>query len=299
MPDHFAHILVATDFSDNATLAAQRGMQLAAQHAATLRVVHVTERGLIDEMTRWLGEQARWHEALNAQTQQSLHILATHLQTAHHHPAVQVQLVHREGHVVQAVLDAAKDCQADLLVLGQHGQGSVRDMVMGTTTERVLNRAALPVLVVRAAASPAYQRVLVALDLSDNAPAALALARRLAPQAHLVLMHGFSVPFGEKLRFAGVDADTVSHYRNSTRQQAIHHMDALIQHMGLPAHNVTTVLREGDAARLVTDTASHHGCDLIVISKKRRTAPDELLLGSVARHTLAEATMDVLIQNTP
>jgi universal stress protein E len=295
MPAPLTHILVATDFSDNAALAASRAALLASDHNARLHLLHVTERGLMKQLTQWLGEQEPWHERINQQTQHSLDLLAEQLRNGLPHAAPDVQTLHMEGPVTRTVLEAARQCKASMLVVGQHGQGNVRDMVMGTTTERMLNQSTLPVLVVRTPSTQRYQHILVALDLSPHSEHALTLVRTLFPAAHLVLMHGFSVPFEEKLRFAGVDEATVAHYRDTTRDKALHHIHSIVQRHGLMPHQFTTVLREGDAARLLTDTAAHHHCDLIVISKQQRSAPDELLLGSVTRHTLAEATMDVLI----
>jgi universal stress protein E len=289
------NILMATDFSDTATLAAHRAAQLATDHHATLHLLHVTEHGLMKQLTQWLGQQAPELERIKQDTRFKMDALAERLRSAHPKADLDVRPQHLEGSVTRTVLEAAKQCQASLLVVGQHGQGHVRDMLMGTTTERLLNQSPLPVLVVRTPSTQRYQHILVALDLSPHSEHALILVRTLFPAAHLVLMHGFCVPFEEKLRFAGVDEATVAHYRDTTRDNALHHIRSVVERHGLLPHQYTTVLREGDAARLLTDTAAHHHCDLIAISKPQRSAPDELLLGSVSRHTLAEATMDVLI----
>ncbi len=295
MPTSMNDILMATDFSDKATLAAGRAALLAADHNARLHLLHVTERGLIEQLTQWLGQQAPEIYRIKQDTQLKMDALAERLRSAHPTADLDVRPQHLEGPVTHTVLEAARQCQASLLVVGQHGQGHVLDVVMGTTTERLLNQSPLPVLVVRTPATQRYQRILVALDLSPHSEHGLTLVRTLFPAAHLVLMHGFCVPFEEKLRFAGVDEATVALYRDTTRDKALHHIRGMVQRHGLLPPQFTTVLREGDAARLLTDTAAHHDCDLIAISKPQRSAPDELLLGSVSRHTLAEATMDVLI----
>jgi nucleotide-binding universal stress UspA family protein len=55
----------------------------------------------------------------------------------------------REGHVVEELLAAASDAAADLLVVGAHGHGGVREFFVGSTTAKTLREALLPVLVAR------------------------------------------------------------------------------------------------------------------------------------------------------
>jgi nucleotide-binding universal stress UspA family protein len=54
-----------------------------------------------------------------------------------------------EGQPAQIVVDAAKDCGADLIIMGSHRHTVIGDAVLGSTTHKVLHSADLPVLVVR------------------------------------------------------------------------------------------------------------------------------------------------------
>ena len=147
----------------------------------------------------------------------------------------------------------------------------------------------------RTEASTPYQRVLVPLDFSKWSEQAVEVARAVAPGAHLVLMHSFSIPFEEKLRFAGVDDATLSHYRERARQDARDHLEALVDRHSLLPDQFTLSLTEGDAPMHILMQAGERACDLIVIGKHGRQAAEELLLGSVTRHVLAEAEVDVLV----
>jgi len=54
-----------------------------------------------------------------------------------------------EGHPDQAILDSAKRDGADLIIMGSHGRSGLEKMLMGSVSEKVLNQAECPVLVVR------------------------------------------------------------------------------------------------------------------------------------------------------
>jgi nucleotide-binding universal stress UspA family protein len=50
----------------------------------------------------------------------------------------------------EVILEVAKSCEADLIVLGSHGRTGLSRLLMGSVSERVLGNAQCPVLVVKA-----------------------------------------------------------------------------------------------------------------------------------------------------
>lgn len=56
-----------------------------------------------------------------------------------------------EGDAAERTLQAAHDVEADLIVVATHGRTGIRRLVLGSVAERILRRAAVPVVVVRPA----------------------------------------------------------------------------------------------------------------------------------------------------
>ena len=54
-----------------------------------------------------------------------------------------------DGYPDQVILDTAKECGADLIVMGAHRHTVVGEVMMGSTTRKVLHNSFLPVLVVK------------------------------------------------------------------------------------------------------------------------------------------------------
>jgi nucleotide-binding universal stress UspA family protein len=56
------------------------------------------------------------------------------------------------GSPVHCILERASEIEADVIVLGSHGHGSLSERVRGTVADRVLRNASRPVLLFPAAA---------------------------------------------------------------------------------------------------------------------------------------------------
>jgi nucleotide-binding universal stress UspA family protein len=145
------HILVATDFSSCARDALDLAVDLAQEKRATVTLLHVfripvyalpegtilsmdaanielIERSIDDELA---AEQKRVARAGCVTTSERVEAA----DTAH------------------AIVERATKHGCDLIVMGTHGRGGVKRLVLGSVAERVLRSAPCPVLVVRERAS--------------------------------------------------------------------------------------------------------------------------------------------------
>lgn len=289
LPPHA--VIAATDFSVGADLAVQRAARLAREQACPLALLHVLSQDWLSTLQQWLGNRPPV-EHLIADVQAALQREADAL-VAEVPQGVHACVV--AGHPVQTLARWAGEGAARCLVLGARGQGGVQRLLLGTTAERLLRKAQCPVLVVRQSAAQPYQRVLVPVDFSPWSAPTLALVDTMAPHALVELLHVYTVPFEEKLRFAGVDDDTIAHYRERTRAQAHARLLALAHEQGWSPSRYRVHLYEGDAAPAVVRSAQEWGCDLVALGKHGQGVAEELLLGSVTKHVVAEASCDVLV----
>lgn len=127
-------------------LAARLGGELHAVHAffpaeliasaSALAAVPAVDGGAISALVDQ--ERARVRQALAA--------LATR------HGLAPAQVHFKQGTAPQVLCDAAAELPADIVVLGAIARGRVREMLLGSTAERVLDRIACDILVVKAPA---------------------------------------------------------------------------------------------------------------------------------------------------
>lgn len=291
-----APILAVTDFSASARHAAERAARLAQESGAPLSLMHVTPGGTLQDLRQWLGAGHAMEQSLRDDARRQLQVLADELVAQR---GIGVRTVETAGPVLESIDSEARQLGAGLLVLGARGVGFLRRLVLGTTSERLVRRASCPVLVVRQSVHEAYRRVLVALDFSPWSALALAAAMRMAPRARLVLLAAYQVPFQDKLNFAGVDSATIDHYRRQAQLQAVQDLHALAAAQGLRPGDYDAVVIEGDPSQRIVEQEQEHDCDLVVLGKHGRSATEDLLLGSVTQHVLAEGSADVLVSIRP
>ena len=63
---------------------------------------------------------------------------------------VKVELVRTlAGRVAPIIVEAARECQADVIVMGSHGRGDLAALLLGSVAHKVVHLADRPVLIVR------------------------------------------------------------------------------------------------------------------------------------------------------
>jgi nucleotide-binding universal stress UspA family protein len=138
----FTNILCPVDFSADSERALAAALSLARATGG-----HVTLVTVVDPLLSAGASAAGAAEALNDQTQQELRQLldraAPGVMPANL-PAVSV----RVGDAAEEILAQAGESNADVIVMGMRGLGGAQRLLLGSTSEHVLEHAAIPVVVV-------------------------------------------------------------------------------------------------------------------------------------------------------
>jgi len=279
----FKRLLCATDFSADAGAALKRATLLAAEHDASLEVLHVVAQESLDTLAQWVPDPLAFGEQLVGALREELARRAA--------GAAKREVI--VGDVTQSILQRA--ATADLLVIGAHGTNPLKDLILGTTAERLAGQCKTPMVIVRTAPARAYSKVLVALDLLPGSEAAMAGALDFASSAILMAAHAFDVPFESMLSRAGVATTLVDEQRLKARQAALEKIAALSRSVSGKADRFIAAAERGHPAAFLVEQQRKAGADLVVLLKRRRTMVEALVLGSVTRHVLSDVASDVLL----
>lgn len=168
-------------------------------------------------------------------------------------------------------------------------------LILGTTAERMLRKTLRSILVVKQLPHEHYQRVLVPVDFSSYSRLALEMARMVAPDAEIILLHVLDNSLEGTLRYAGVkDAIIHQYHQMEARQTALDELRQLAHEANLSGTRHNLFVIDGRPASCVLEQ-EERDADLIVIGKHGKGQNEELLLGSVSKHVLAGARSDVLV----
>lgn len=159
-----ARVLLGTDGSPDAVLAARAASDLTGRSGAELHVVHAWDAEVRGAYMMTLpGARENWCE------QQAGETLAEQIRLIEGDGGAVTGAHLRRGDATGVVCELAGELGADLVVLGSRGLGAVRRLILGSVSGGVVRDAACPVLVVRGgedAWPPA--RVVVGEDLSED-----------------------------------------------------------------------------------------------------------------------------------
>jgi nucleotide-binding universal stress UspA family protein len=127
----FHKILVGYDGSDDSEKAAQLAVELANKFGSTVIICH-----------------AFGHMPLTSKPSE-VRRLVNPLVERLNKAGITTQVAIPDAVPAQGVLDAAEQNHADLIVLGSRGRGTFANLLLGSTAERVLRYAKVPVLIAR------------------------------------------------------------------------------------------------------------------------------------------------------
>lgn len=275
----YRRILIATDPQGLVAGAGPAVAELAEPEGARVRLLTVgteTGRG---------GAQPEVEEVVRQLSQE--------LETRH----LPVDVERREAdgaRVADVIGDAAREFEADLIVLGSHRRGDIAGFFVGSVGNALASRVSTPILVVaraRRQAPAGLRRVLVAVDGGELSHQAVVTAATLAgPETEVTALY---------VDNSAGDLGAYSFYVDPTPAEeegsrALDDALKVLREAGVRATAKRVYGLEGTAAAIAR-TADDLDADLVVLGSRRPGNVEALLLGSVAHGVIARTRRTVLV----
>ena len=293
-------ILLAVDGSVSSDHATQLVNSLALPDGSVIRAVAVQEPTLDALGMTWLGAG---DEGVVPDLDESLS--ATHFRDA---VAVAERTLARPGRTVEGfllkgrpgsqIVDEAKAFEADLVVVGSRGHGTIATMVLGSTASEVVDHAPCPVLVAR---GDRLGRVAFADDGSPSARTAEEVLGRWpifdGVDLRVVGVAEVAVPMAAGFT-AGLYDQVMASYTQSVdaaRKERRDEVAATAARLATSGRTVKAELLEGDPAHTLIEYARTDAIGTMVLGTHGRTGFARLVLGSVARNVLLHVACSVLV----
>lgn len=190
-----------------------------------------------------------------------------------------------DDHALDGLLDEALGAQ--LLIVGASTSGAGRRWLFGSIPRTMARRSSCPVVVVRGHAQRQLRRIVVGVDRSNAADAALDWATDEAAYhgSDIRVVHALAVP---------TDVDHATRARDLHRADAECMVDIAIRHCARRSDRPATgEVIEGDAAQVLIEASMN--ADLLVVGSRGRSGFKTLLFGSVALSVVEHAACPVVV----
>ena len=191
------------------------------------------------------------------------------------------------GLPARALLDTVTE--GDLLVVGSRGLGGFRGLLLGSVSRQCLHHAAVPTVIVREVRPAVASSVVVGVDGSPQAEAALgwAVSEARLRHASLSVVHAYplAVPGGP---FSAISID-----QPLLAEAAARVVDAAISGIDTSDVDITPLVPCGSAAGVLIEAGDD--ADLIVVGSRGLGAARRLLLGSVTSQVVHHAGAPVVV----
>jgi nucleotide-binding universal stress UspA family protein len=281
-------ILFPTDGSDGAAVGLEHALDIAAAHGATLHVLNVADTTR-DSVVRVQGQVV---DALEREGQRVVREAAERARERGVETVTEVL----QGEPARTIVEYAEARGVDLVVVPTRGRSGLRRFLLGSTAERVVRQATVPVLTVRPDEDLRLdypsRNVLVPTDGSDCAREALSVGVDVA-NVDGASLHVLSVVDTASL---GVDVrtDVQSEQFEASANETVRRAVEFAEEAGV--ESVTGAVESGASVhRAILSYVDGHDVDLVVVGSHGRTGLDRYILGSVTAKLLRTAPVPVLI----
>ncbi|WP_396613558.1 universal stress protein (plasmid) [Haloferax sp. S1W] len=291
----YDEILVPIDGSTGTEGAVVRALDLARISDATVHVLSV-----VDTSADPPGLAARDRDELRQYSEKRGREATQELQQRASDRGLDTVRTVWRGTPHRMILEYVDENAIDLVVMGTHGQSEQKRRRLGSTTERVITFADVPVLAVRLAEDvpipeegyTMYDHVVVPTDGSDAAERAaehgLTIAERYGADVHVLYVVDTSI-------YGLEDAPrSIVGLLEEGGRKAVEGVATVARERNLP---VTTNILRGVPETEILAYAEGVGADLVTLGTRGRSAGTDHLLGSTTARIVGRTDVPVLTTN--
>lgn len=271
---NIGRIAVPTDFSESASVAMDYAVDMAKRFKADIALIHVLEEGAYAGIFS-PGSKTEYVEREQAQLR--LQEEAHKLEKAH---GVSVSQHVRTGRIYDQIIEAARDAEADIVVMGTHGVSGWAEFFVGSNAFRVVTQSACPVLSIQGhAKKQGFKNIILPMDRTPETRQKVRFAAAMAKK------YGSTIHIGSML----LDDNEEIRYDFAKK---IKQVTDYLDREGI-AHEENTLIGDNLATMAMNYAESKKG-DLMVIMTEQEYNLTGFLVGPYAQQIVNHCKIPVL-----
>lgn len=284
-------VMVGVDFSKDSDASLTGAMHIAALHNADVYAVHVIDNRPEDDLLNPAVEHRKQiQDALESRLRRVVENGGIALDCEKLHAVL------RTGRPTEELLAAAEEFDADVVIVGNKGKGLIQRTLLGSVASSLVRRLERPLIVTRGWKGADEQRVLAAVDLSDDSVRVIEVAADWAQRISAPLdvlyaweIAGLSDSYSAIAGLPGRDVDRTAIHDARAR------IAKLVENVLGPDHNATLHVRAGLAVYEILGAVDRDQYGLVVMGSHGRRGLSKMLLGNTAEQVVERAPCSVLV----
>lgn len=272
-----SRILVPTDFSSASEQALRQAAVLARAHDVPIHVLHVLALHGADPQEA----EAKLPDCVPEDVE----------------PHVQDRTIERALTAETGIVHASQP--GDLIVMGTHGRSGLKHVLLGSTAERVVQLAAVPVVTVRptdlGGRSTPIDTILCPVDFSDPNQLALDAAEDLARRldADLIVAHVVE-PVLYPVAYGVPAGSPMINIEEQAKKGALEALAPMVEDITSRGVKARALVVSGTASLRISELVDEQDVDMVVMATHGLTGLAHLLLGSTAERVVRRCPVPVL-----
>lgn len=203
-----------------------------------------------------------------------------------------VQEIHQIGHPVDVILETARSSKTHLIILGARGLGSFKELVLGSTSHRVLMHTPCSTMIIKAPV-PRLKKILLPIEGQDDVNIALQFLA-LHPFRETIDIDVIAVWPQPQLAWP-VTLGQSKLLELHAIEEAQERMKSVTDKLTRMNYSAEAKVGMGDPAFAILEQAKASQADIILMGTHGRGGLARFLMGSVSHSVLHQADCPVLI----
>lgn len=206
-----------------------------------------------------------------------------------------VEMLIEKGNPMEQITEVAQNKEMNLIIIGEGNHSDNEHFKLGSTTERMMQKNGIPLMVVKNEPVKPVNKILCPVDFSESSKRALAnaifLSNRLGAQ--LTILNVFTPV---EVFSYWIDVDNKKENQIQLQQQKAEFNDFMKDfHINKDLHVVK--IAQGEPEEEILKEIKNQGTDLLMMGTTGKTGLSKILLGSVTEKVTREVPCNFIVTN--
>lgn len=276
-------ILVPVDFGQASLKASDTAVMLSGYFLSEITLLHVIPADKVSEETEKLimkNIRSEMNKLLNDSVFENVK---------------SVEMLIEKGNTIERITEVAEIKEMNLIIMGEGNQAENEHFKLGSTTERMMQKNEIPLMVVKNEPVKPLKKILCPVDFSESSKRALAnaifLSNRLGAQ--LTIMNVFT-PVEVFSYWINVDNKKENQLQLQQQKSEFDHFLKDI-HINKELHKVK--IAQGEPEEEILKEIKNQGIDLLMMGTTGKTGLSKIFLGSVTEKVTREVPCNFIVTN--